>query len=36
LIVSLTNMVLSGLLRTRNAPPARPPPRSKPDDVIDI
>ena len=27
--------VLSGLLRTRAVPPARPPP-SKPDDVIDI
>jgi putative membrane protein len=35
LIVSLTNLVLSGLLRTRQVPPARPPP-SKPDDVIDI
>ena len=36
LIVSLTNMVLTGLLRRRQAPSARPPPRSKPDDVIDI
>jgi len=36
LIISLTNILLSGLLRTRvvvSRPPARPPP---PDDVIDI
>ena len=36
LIVSLTNMVLSSLLRARPAPPLRPPPRPQPDDVIDI
>ena len=36
LIVSLTNMVLSSLLRTRSAPPVRPPPRPRSDDVIDI
>ncbi len=36
LIVSLTNMVLSNLLRARPAPPLRPPPRPPPDDVIDI
>lgn len=35
LIVSLTNLILTSLLRTRPAPPAQPP-RSKPDDVIDI
>jgi putative membrane protein len=35
LIVSVTNFILSGLLRTRRVrPPAPPPP--KPDDVIDI
>jgi putative membrane protein len=33
LIVSLTNIILSGLLKTRRLPPARPP---KSDDVIDI
>ena len=36
LIISLTNILLSGLLRTRvvvSRPPSRPPP---PDDVIDI
>ena len=36
LIVSLTNIVLSGLLRARQLPPAKPPSRPKPDDVIDI
>ena len=36
LIVSLTNMVLTSLLRTRQIPSARPPERPKPDDVIDI
>jgi putative membrane protein len=35
LIVSLTNMVLTSLLRPPSVPPGRPP-RSKPDDVIDI
>jgi putative membrane protein len=35
LIVSLTNMVLSSMLRTRKVA-ARPPERPKPDDVIDI
>jgi putative membrane protein len=34
LIVSLTNMILTSLLKTRHAP--APPPRPKPDDVIDI
>lgn len=34
LIVSATNLVLSGMVRTGRFPP-RPPPR-KPDDVIDI
>jgi putative membrane protein len=36
LIVSLTNMVLTRLLRTRQVASAPPPPRPKPDDVIDI
>ena len=36
LIVSLTNMVLSSMLRTRTVASAPPPPRRKPDDVIDI
>lgn len=36
LIVSLTNMVLTRLLRSRYVTPARPPERPKPDDVIDI
>jgi putative membrane protein len=36
LIVSLTNIVLSGLLRARQVPSAKPPSRPKPDDVIDI
>jgi putative membrane protein len=34
LIVSVTNLILSGLLRTRQVMPPAPPP--KPDDVIDI
>ena len=34
LIVSATNLILSGLLRTKQWP--RPPPPRKPDDVIDI
>ncbi len=34
LIVSLTNLVLSGLFRARRVPP--PPPRRPPGDVIDI
>jgi putative membrane protein len=33
LIVSLTNIILSGLVKTRKLPPPRPP---KSDDVIDI
>jgi putative membrane protein len=36
LIVSLTNMVLTSLLRTHQAPQATPPSKPKPDDVIDI
>jgi putative membrane protein len=34
LIVSLTNIILSSMLKTRNVPPPPRPP--KPDDVIDI
>jgi uncharacterized membrane protein YvlD (DUF360 family) len=34
LIVSATNLILSGLLRTRRL--SRPSPPPKPDDVIDI
>jgi putative membrane protein len=36
LIVSLTNMVLTRLLRTRQVASTPTPPRPKPDDVIDI
>jgi putative membrane protein len=36
LIVSLTNMILTSLLKTRQATAAPPSPRRKPDDVIDI
>jgi putative membrane protein len=36
LIVSLTNMVLTRLLRSQYVTTARPPERPKPDDVIDI
>jgi putative membrane protein len=36
LIVSLTNIILTSLLKTRQVTAAPPPPRPKPDDVIDI
>ena len=36
LIVSLTTIVLNSFFRARQIPPPGPPPRSKPDDVIDI
>lgn len=36
LIVSVTNLMLSAMLKTRRVDDERPPPREPPDDVIDI
>lgn len=36
LVVSLTNLFVSAIVRGGNRPAARPPAKAKPDDVIDI